>query len=143
MGYTTTFDGEFTFNKPVTAKLQTEVNDFSRKRHNPNDGAPGYWCQWIIKQNSYNEDVLVWDQCEKFYNYSDWLEYLIKHFFEPEGYILNGSVEFEGEDSDDFGEIEVNNNVVNLKYGIHSMDLSDVDTQVLIKEVERRGYHVE
>lgn len=56
--------------------------------------------------------------------------------------MLNGSVEFEGEDSDDFGEIEVKDNVVNLKYGIHLMDLSEIDTQVLIKEIERRGYYV-
>ena len=162
MGYTTYFDGEFTFNKTVTDELKTYINRFSDTRRMerdndrikeifPNwkefcfngnlgkDGAyfvggdgfagqgeddsiinynsagsqPGLWCQWII--NDRNE--LIWDGGEKFYNYVGWLEYLIRHFFAPSGYILNGTVFYEGEDSDDFGKIIVINNVVKVAYG--------------------------
>ena len=74
---------------------------------------PGLWCQWII--NDRNE--LVWDQGEKFYNYVEWLRYLIKHFFEPLGYVLNGTVDYEGEDPDDFGRIIVSDNFVKICYG--------------------------
>lgn len=74
---------------------------------------PGLWCQWIINDN--NE--LVWDEGEKFYHYVEWLEYLIKHFFAPSGYVLNGTVFYEGEDSCDFGKIIVTDNVVKIAYG--------------------------
>ena len=73
----------------------------------------GLWCQWIINNN--NE--LVWDDGEKFYNYVEWLEYLIEHFFAPLGYALSGTVYYEGEDPDDFGKIVVDDNFVKVVYG--------------------------
>lgn len=72
---------------------------------------PGLWCQWII--NEKNE--LVWDNGEKFYNYIEWLEYLINHFFAPFDYILNGEMMWQGEDYYDQGIIVVNNNKISLK----------------------------
>ena len=81
--------------------------------YNSSGSQPGLWCQWVINDN--NE--LVWDEGEKFYYYVEWLEYLIKHFFEPSGYVLNGIVFYEGEDSDDFGKIVVTDNAVKLFYG--------------------------
>ena len=144
MGYTTYFSGEFRFNKPVTDELKIYINRFSDTRRMvrdnnkikelfPNwrelcfngdlgvDGAyynsagnqPGLWCQWIINDN--NE--LMWDEGEKFYNYVDWLEYLIKHFFEPLGYVINGTVYYDGEDPDDFGKIVASDNFVKIVYG--------------------------
>ncbi len=74
---------------------------------------PGLWCQWIIN----DDNELVWDEGEKFYYYVEWLDYLIEHFFAPSGYILNGTVFYEGEDSDDFGKIIVTDNVVKVAYG--------------------------
>ena len=57
-------------------------------------------------------NFLKWDTGEKFYSYTEWLEYLIENFFERWGYILNGEVEFQGEDKSDKGIIVVKNNVV-------------------------------
>ena len=99
---------------------------------------PGLWCQWIINDNN----QLVWDGGEKFYSYVEWLEYLIKHFFAPSGYVLNGEVDFEGEDSDDFGAIIVKDNDVDIKYGFRGIDLDVFDDSTLIKEIESRGYVV-
>lgn len=62
----------------------------------PPKGCPGLWCQWIVE-----EDQLVWDEGEKFYNYVEWLKFLIKYFIGPSGYVLNGSVEYEGEEPSD------------------------------------------
>jgi hypothetical protein len=53
--------------------------------NSPPLGQPGLWCQWVV--NDYN--YLEWDGGEKFYNYTEWLDYLIEHFFEPWGYTLN------------------------------------------------------
>jgi hypothetical protein len=77
------------------------------------DGQPGLWCQWILTDNQ----TLEWDGGEKFYNYVEWLEYLIKHFFEPWGHIINGQIEWQGEERDDMGIIIVEDNVVTTKQG--------------------------
>ena len=83
----------------------------------PPKGQPGLWCQWIT-----NGNYLEWDGGEKFYNYIKWLKYLIKEFFEPWGVILNGEVEWEGDDSSDFGKIIVTNNIVTTKKGRKSYE---------------------
>lgn len=98
---------------------------------------PGLWCQWVIYG-----DCLEWDGNEKFYNYIEWLEYLINHFFKPIGYILNGDIIWQGEDSDDCGTISVKDNVVDVKYGMHVYAMEDIETEDLIEELERRGYKV-
>ena len=74
----------------------------------PPKGCPELWCQWIITDNG----VLEWDGGEKFYSYKEWLEFLIEHFFAPSGYILNGAIEWQGEDRDDYGTMVIENNVV-------------------------------
>lgn len=86
--------------------------DLSIINYNMSDPQPGLWCQWVIEG-----DRLVWDGGEKFYDYVKWLEYLIKHFFTPSGYVLNGAVFYDGEDPDDFGKIIVTNNIVRVVYG--------------------------
>ena len=86
--------------------------DGSIVNYNDAGSQPGLWCQWVI-----TNDVLEWDGGEKFYNYVEWLEYLIKHFFKPLGYELNGTVYYEGEDPDDFGKIIVSDNYVKVVYG--------------------------
>lgn len=70
-------------------------------------GQPGLWCQWIVEDGE-----LFWNGGEKFYHYTEWLEYLIKHFFAPWGYKLNGQIRYQGEDSDDRGVIYVKDNAV-------------------------------
>lgn len=87
--------------------------DDSIINYNDAGSQPGLWCQWFI--NDRNE--LVWDEGEKFYNYVEWLRYLIKHFFEPLGYEISGVVYYDGEDPDDFGKIVVSDNFVKIVYG--------------------------
>lgn len=99
---------------------------------------PGLWCQWIINDNG----ELEWDGGEKFYEYEEWLNYLIIHFFKPLGYVLNGDITWEGEDSDDFGTIHVIDNVVEMHYGTKIMSMSELKTDDLIEELENRGYKV-
>lgn len=98
---------------------------------------PGLWCQWVIEGNE-----LVWDGGEKFYNYIEWLHYLIDNFFDPLGYELTGDIMWEGEDSDDCGTIHVVNNFIEIKNGIHAYSMDDIDTSDLITELNKRGYKV-
>ena len=99
---------------------------------------PGLYCQWIINDN--NE--LEWDGNEKFYNYEKWLIYLIDNFFKPLGYVLNGDIEWQGEDHCDLGTIHVVDNVVTMECGIRASSIKDIDTKTLINELVNRGYRV-
>lgn len=78
----------------------------------PPSGQPSLWCDWMISDEGLGG--LEWDETEKFYNYVEWLEYLIEHFLKPWGRTLNGEVEYQGEDPADFGKIQVNDNKVTL-----------------------------
>ena len=79
----------------------------------PPSTQPGLWCQWNIENNKF----IVWDGGEKFYNYVEWLEYYIEKFFKPWGVVVNGEVEWQGEDREDIGKIIVTNNVVTTQLG--------------------------
>jgi len=72
---------------------------------------PSLWCQWVP-----NEDgtAIEWDGGEKFYAYSEWLFYLINKVLAPNGYTLNGTVVWQGEETGDVGKIHVVNNVVTV-----------------------------
>ena len=85
---------------------------------------------------------MVWDGGDKFYNYEEWLVYLIDNFIAPSGYICNGEIEFQGEDMNDFGTIYVNDNVVTVKYGMRIQSLKDISDHDLIAEAERRGFNI-
>lgn len=100
---------------------------------------PGLWCQWVINEK---DNCLEWDGGEKFYNYEEWLEYLIDNFFEPLGYVLNGDIEWQGEAYDDFGTIHVEDNIIYMKEGVRTSAIRNIDTDDLIKELESRGYKV-
>ncbi len=90
-------------------------NDKSVIDHNhPPATQPGLWCQWIP---GYDDDTIEWNYTEKFYNYIEWLEYIIERFLKPWGYTLNGEVEWYGEDRDDIGKIIVENNLIIVRHG--------------------------
>jgi len=74
---------------------------------------PELWCQWIISDDCQH---LEWDGGEKFYEYTEWLNYLIDNFFKPYNIILNGEVKFRGEEFDDIGQITIIDNEVSQTY---------------------------
>ena len=75
-------------------------------------GQPGLWCQWTPNEGGTS---IVWDEGEKFYDYTEWLAYLIDNFLEPWGYKLNGVVEWSGEEDGDIGRIHVKDNMISAK----------------------------
>ena len=74
---------------------------------------PSLWCQWTP-----SDDLMAieWDCGEKFYSYTEWLVYLINKILAPNGYVLNGVVEWQGEEVGDVGEIFVENNRVFIQH---------------------------
>jgi len=82
--------------------------------NNPPASQPSLWCGWEIDKDA---SGLQWDGGEKFYNYIEWLQYMIDNFFKRWNYVLDGEIEWEGEERDDIGIIIVSNNVVETKHG--------------------------
>lgn len=70
---------------------------------------PGLWCKWTVDKTG---NYLKWDGMEKFYNYFPWLKYMVIHFFEPWGIVLNGKVKWQGEDPVDKGTLAIFDNKV-------------------------------
>lgn len=75
----------------------------------PPRGQPGLWCQWTVTSDG---TQLVWDKGEKFYDYREWLTYLLEHFFRPWGRSVSGTVRYAGAQLGDVGDIVLQNNVL-------------------------------
>lgn len=94
-------------------------NDFGQHGDNsvidsnrPPTSQPGLWCQWTVSKSNKH---LEWDGGEKFYYYTEWLQYLINKFFTPWGVKLTGEVIWQGESAGDVGKIVVVDNMVSVK----------------------------
>lgn len=95
------------------AGFMGQDGDDSVVNHNsPPNSQPGLWCQWRPNDDG---TAIVWDEGEKFYEYTEWLWYLIETFLKPWDYKLNGTVRWQGEDSNDRGAIVVKNNNISTK----------------------------
>jgi hypothetical protein len=86
------------------------ILDYNR----PPQGQPGLWCKW---EPSEDRTAIIWNGAEKFYDYLEWPSYLIEHFLEPWGYVLNGQMTWQGEDPDDVGTIVVTDNFIDAEHG--------------------------
>lgn len=87
-----------------------------------------FWCQWALFDDYDASDPistcyeinekdalwLKWDGGEKFYEYEEWLRFLILNVFEPNGVLLNGAVITYGEGYADSEYIVVKNNEIIL-----------------------------
>ncbi len=98
-------EGCYFVNEKWDEDSEISVVDYNR----PPKTQPGLWCQWIPTADG---GGIKWNGTEKFYYYVEWLQYIIKNFLEPWGYVLNGEVHWQGEREEDIGMILVTNNVI-------------------------------
>lgn len=75
----------------------------------PPSGQPGLWCDWRPSASGTELGIEASNP-----EYDEWLEYLITHFFGPWGYVLNGQVEWRGDDWEDHGTLELVDNVLTI-----------------------------
>ncbi len=80
----------------------------------PPHGQPSLWCHWAPAPNT--RSAIQWNGVEKFYNYVEWLQYLIDAFLDPWGIKVWGAVQWTGEDPTDCGVISVRASCVNVHY---------------------------
>lgn len=109
MGYTTVFEGTLKPNRKLTQEETSIINKIQNVRHEDGyERGISIWCNWHINKDG----ELEWNGAEKFYNYVEWLEYLIKNYFSLWGIVLNGNIKFRGERFADVGTIKVIDNIV-------------------------------
>ena len=77
-----------------------------------------YWHLTFYHLLKYNKDYnsIEWDCGDKFYEYTDWIKYIIKEVLQPKDYKLNGKVDWIGEELDDRGKIIIKDNEVEILY---------------------------
>ena len=103
-------EGEF-FIDPNWRKDPNGQEDSTVVDHNtPPRTQPSLWLQWGIHRGKDGMDYLSWNRAEKFYSYVDWLVYLLDKIIVPRGYVLSGSVFFQGEDARNYGKITITQN---------------------------------
>jgi hypothetical protein len=98
---------------------------------------PGLWCNWVISEDG---TELAWDGGEKFYDYTEWIEYMITKIFMPLDRKLEGEIMYSGEDCSDAGKIVARDN----KICINTWEDGDTfiepkknfDAKVLLKAIE-------
>jgi hypothetical protein len=113
MGYQTDFTGHFDLTPALTAEQVKIIQEFNQERHENGD-FPGLYCQWTCDDEGL---TLAWDQGEKFYDYIEWIRYLVEHYFLPWGIRLSGVVEWAGEEQGDVGKLEFSDGCFNVTEG--------------------------
>lgn len=100
MGYNTKFDGVFKLNKPLDDDLYDKLECLD----GPFDESdmPSQWNHWRVGDDGQS---IHWDESEKFYGYIGWIRYINDNILRPAGYVLDGTVRFQGEDLEDGGRI--------------------------------------
>ena len=67
---------------------------------------PGLWCKWVPSKDLRG---IKWSGMEKFYDYTEWLNYMIEYFLSPWGYEVSGEVRYRGASRDDRGVVRIVN----------------------------------
>lgn len=144
MGYTTNFKGAFKTDRPVDEETYhrlkglNETRRMSRKIIDPQFGIegefycgydetdddpsiidcnvaprtqPSLWCGWKMLED---HQTIEWDEVEKFYSYTEWVQYIIERVLMPKGYYLEGVMVYSGERTDDAGRIDVTKDAVTV-----------------------------
>lgn len=101
-------EGEFFVAEANNNMGQVHTPDIANY-NSPPATQPSLWCQWIPNEQG---TALVWDECEKFAKYIEWLKYMIEKFFRPWGYTLNGRMRLQGSEPDDRSVIRIVDNDV-------------------------------
>jgi hypothetical protein len=115
-------------------------DDESVVDHNqPPRTQPGLWCQWVPTKDGLG---IEWDGGEKFYDYTEWLKYIIANFLELWGHTLSGSVIWQGEQTGDVGTIVVEDNVVKVLKGVQKKPPvpGQVEPRTMIREDDKCAF---
>jgi len=114
MGYTTRFTGGIELSRPLSIQeaafwMATYEGIFDRDARFTVSGMPDSYLQWVPSEDL---KAIVFDGNEKFYDYTEWLKWVIDNWIVKWGITANGEMLWSGEQTSDNGVIRVINNVV-------------------------------
>lgn len=113
MGYTTKFVGEFQANKPISITLIGLLEKLASEELTASDieelcwpTVPDHYFQWEVTKD---RKGVQWNGGEKFYDYVEWLQWLIDVLKKKQhgNIMLSGQIEYRGEDSRDWGFLKI------------------------------------
>jgi hypothetical protein len=104
-------DGEFYYNEEDFINYRENIDNTIIDMNESPSRQPSLWCQWYYSRNT---NSIKWDGDEKFYNYVEWIEYIIEFILVPRKYKLSGMVLWQGEEEGDKGYINIINNKVKV-----------------------------
>ena len=108
MGYTTKFSGYIGLSRKLSLKEAKQVLDFNEDPESISGDHPNSYMQWVPSESL---DAIVWDGQEKFYNYVDWLKWIVK-WLSDLGIKSSGELFWSGESAGDTGRIQVIDGIV-------------------------------
>lgn len=112
MGYSTYFTGSMLVDPPLSAEHIEILTTFNYTDHREEPGMPGIWCGWIPSPDG---TMIEHDGGKKFYDYAEWLQYLVDRFLLPWGYRIAGAIEWNGEESGDLGRLVIDSPLGTVK----------------------------
>lgn len=124
MGHETEFRGELKISPPLIEQHRKFLEEFTKARHEGGDdisgdlnsiwhSLPSIWCPWELGDCPpwlEGVDCLRIPKEGKHYAYIPWLQYLLNEFLIPNGYEVNGFVQWRGENYYDVGVIHLQAN---------------------------------
>lgn len=126
-------DGEYFTPNPTENENGQNMDKSILEYSFPPSTQPRLWCDWCIYPEIKNKDksdkvsaYLAWDQSDKFYDYVEWLKYLIKHFFIPSGLSITGVILAIGEQIEEATYIIAKNNQIQT-YNVCSTDIKNIN----------------
>ena len=123
MGYNTEFEGKFRLNRPLDDDIYYELEGLDGP-FSERDGYPSQWCQWQVGDDWQS---IVWNGGEKFYGYIGRIRYINNKYLKPNGYVLNGTVAFQGEELKDSGKIVATDGKIEVFWNYDDPKLSNYD----------------
>lgn len=115
MGYTTDFDGSVNFDRVLSVTELRDLEELADYKTQDkafikySDKHPDSYNQWKPLDDGTG---LCWNGGEKFYNYKEWLQWLIDYYLKPRGINTSGVIRYQGEEIGDVGRLEVTDNIV-------------------------------
>lgn len=135
------FQGHFTLNKQLTPALHEFLNKLNQSRrmgrfcdneiygfqgefyvddaavpilntNTPPITQPSLYCCWKPTEDGLG---IEWDRNENFYEFTEWLNYIVNKILIPNDYSLTGDVDWVGDDPYEGGVLCVDNNFITLE----------------------------
>lgn len=114
MGYTTNFSGHIALSRKLTLAEAKTLLQWAEDPESIDRVHPGNYLQWVPSESL---DAIVFDGNEKFYNYAEWMRFVLL-FLSEANIEANGTIAWQGESTGDVGTLVVVNNDLTVNKGL-------------------------